>query len=256
MDSSIPQQGQGKAEALCKAARNDGRNYTVSSSATGYLWSCHRSTLSATATPTATEATVVAGVGEQQVVEPVVIVGSDATDTPTATVAPLSSDDTDTPTPSVTPIPATDTPTPSNTPVPPTATPTPSMTPVPATDTPTPSNTPVPPTATPTATDTPVPANAKDVGNVQLTSSQAGVLEVTWNAPAATPKDYRVSWAKVGDKFRTWTDLSGNAFPTSPSYTISGLEGGVRYKVRLRARYHEGRAGDWSAVYEADVAAG
>ena len=60
----------------------------------------------------------------------------------------------------------------------------------------------------------------------------------------------------VGDNFRTWTDLSGNAFPTSPSYTISGLEGGVRYKVRLRARYHEGGPGDWSAVYEADVAAG
>ena len=70
-------------------------------------------------------------------------------------------------------------------------------------------------------------ATAKSVGGraigaVRLVSSQPGELEVSWDAPAETPRDYRISWARVGESFLTWTDLSGNAFPTSSSYTISG----------------------------------
>ena len=80
------------------------------------------------------------------------------------------------------------------------------------------------------------------------------MLEASWDAPSDTPKDYRVSWAKDGESFKAWTDLSANAFPTSPSYTITGLDAGVRYKVMLRARYHQGGSGDWSDVYRADVA--
>ena len=148
---------------------------------------------------------------------------------------------TDTPVPTAT---NTSVPTATDTPLPPSNTPTPTDTPVP------PSNTPVPPTAT----NTPVPANAKDVSNIRLSSSQAGVLEVSWDAPSETPKDYRLGWAKVGENFRTWTDTSVNAFPTSNSYTITGLEAGTRYKVIVRARYHSGGPGDWSDEYEADVA--
>ena len=150
--------------------------------------------------------------------------------------------------------PPTDTPAPTATN---TSVPTATDTPVPPTDTPVPpSNTPVPPSNTPVPpTDTPVPANGKDVGNVSLSSSQAGILEVSWDAPSETPKDYRVAWAKVGENFRTWTDTSVNAFPTSDSYTITGLEAGARYKVQVRARYHSGGPGDWSGEYEADVAA-
>ena len=84
-------------------------------------------------------------------------------------------------------------------------------------------------------------------------SNQPGVLEASWDVPSETPRDYRVSWAKVGESFRTWTDLSGNAFPTSPSYTITGLDEGVRYKVKVRARYN-GSAGDWTEPVKADVA--
>ena len=101
-------------------------------------------------------------------------------------------------------------------------------------------------------------ATAKSVGGraigaVRLVSSQPGELEVSWDAPAETPRDYRISWARVGESFLTWTDLSGNAFPTSSSYTISGLEEGVRYKVKVRARYN-GSSGPWTEPVEADVA--
>ncbi len=158
----------------------------------------------------------------QEVVQPTAIVGSDATDTPTPTL----------------------------TPVPPSNTPTATDTPIPPSNTPTPTNTRVPPTAT----NTQVPANAKDVTNVVFVSNQAGILEVSWNASSAAPKDYRVAWAKVGENFRTWTDTSVNAFPTSPSYTITGLEAGARYKMHVRARYEGEGPGDWSDIYEANVA--
>ena len=115
------------------------------------------------------------------------------------------------------------------------------------------------PTPTPTAPPTSRGATAKSVsgrtiGAVRLVSSQPGELEVSWDAPAETPRDYRISWARVGESFLTWTDLSGNAFPTSASYTITGLEEGVRYKVKVRARFN-GSSGPWTEPVEADVAA-
>ena len=73
-----------------------------------------------------------------------------------------------------------------------------------------------------------------------------------WDAPGEAARDYRVSWAKVGEAFRTWTDLDYNAFPTAASLTISGLEGGSRYKVMVRARY-EGGAGPWTGEVESTV---
>ena len=95
--------------------------------------------------------------------------------------------------------------------------------------------------------------NNRAIHGLRLESSQPGVLEVSWDAPTESPRDYRVNWARVGENFPTWTDLSGNAFPTSPSYTITGLDEGVRYKVQVRARYN-GSAGSWSESVEAVVA--
>ena len=82
-----------------------------------------------------------------------------------------------------------------------------------------------------------------------LTDARYGVSTILTN----TPRDYRVNWARVGKNFPTWTDSSGNAFPTTPSYTITGLDQGVRYKVQVRARY-VGRPGGWSDIVEAVVA--
>ena len=89
--------------------------------------------------------------------------------------------------------------------------------------------------------------DTKAIGAVQVASSQPGVLDVSWDAPTDTPRDYRINWARVGENFPTWTDSSGNAFPTSPSYTITGLDQGVRYKVRVRAR-SDGLPGAWSRL--------
>ena len=108
---------------------------------------------------------------------------------------------------------------------------------------PTPTNSPVPPTYTP---------GPRVIYGFVLDSNEAGVLESSWDTPLQTPSDYRVSWAKVGESFKTWTDSSGNAFPSSPAHTITGLDQGERYKVRVRARYH-GAGGPWSAEAQALV---
>lgn len=68
------------------------------------------------------------------------------------------------------------------------------------------------------------------------------------------PREYRVNWAAVDDRFRTWLDPSNNAFPMTSPYTITGLNPCQRYMVRVRARYNKGPYGDWSRIAEADAA--
>ena len=139
-----------------------------------------------------------------------------------------------------TPVP-TNTPVPTSTPVPPTNTPVPASTPVP------PTNTSVPPTNTPV-----LPADSRAVTGLTLLSNQAGQLEVSWQAPSENPHDYRLSWAKVAEDFKTWSDSSGNVYPSGNSYTITGLELGARYKVIVRARY-DGTSGPFTQPVEATV---
>ena len=98
------------------------------------------------------------------------------------------------------------------------------------------------------------PGSPRGIGEITLTSTGPGVIEASWEAPTETPADYRMAWAKVGEPYLTWTDLSGNAFPTSPSQTVTGLEEGEQYKVKVRARYSSGGPGDWSGEFNVTVA--
>ena len=91
------------------------------------------------------------------------------------------------------------------------------------------------------------------ISGLRVNSSQPGVLEVTWDAPADPPLEYRLTWARVGESFPARSDGPGNAYPAIPSQQITGLEQGVRYKVRVRALY-EGYASDWSDPIEIAVA--
>ena len=97
------------------------------------------------------------------------------------------------------------------------------------------------------------PLGPRDIGRITLTSAQPGTIQASWEAPSETPVDYRISWAKAGEPYLTWTDLSGNAFPTDPSRTIADLEEGETYKVMVRARYG-GSSGDWSGEITITVA--
>ena len=92
-------------------------------------------------------------------------------------------------------------------------------------------------------------ANAQVAGraisNLQLSHNADHQLTITCDAPIEAPNDYRVMWAKSAESYKTWTDTSGNAFPTTTSHTVTGVERGEEYKVKVRARYDDG-SGPWS----------
>ena len=90
----------------------------------------------------------------------------------------------------------------------------------------------------------------KEIGGLTLSSDSPGTLQVSWETPTNAPTDYRVRWVKsnAGEQGK------GNAYPDSSSYTITGLEEGVAYDVRVRARYAGEKTGPWSATVTIVVA--
>ena len=101
----------------------------------------------------------------------------------------------------------------------------------------------------------PVPGSRIDeraISAVNLFGAAPGELRVAWSQPPETPRDYRVNWARMDQDYPTWKDTDGNAFPVSPAHTITGLEPGHTYRVRVRARYEDGPA-EWSDQIEAAV---
>ena len=87
-----------------------------------------------------------------------------------------------------------------------------------------------------------------------LSSTTAGELVVSWEAPSSAPDGYRVIWAKSTGSFKSWSSADGNAYPLASPYTITGLEAGVSYKVNVRATYSGQSAGPWAGIVEAVVA--
>ena len=86
------------------------------------------------------------------------------------------------------------------------------------------------------------------ISALTLTSDSPGTLDVSWDAPTgAAPTDYRVNWARSGEDYPPWTDNTANLHPTTTSQQLTGLDEGVEYKVRVRARYHDGPwSGPWA----------
>ena len=80
---------------------------------------------------------------------------------------------------------------------------------------------------------------------------QAGELDLTWDAHAQTTKtlsDYRVTWTPDGEAFRPNSETDWYAYPTTNQVTVTDLEARETYKVRVRARYDDGRKSSWSDV--------
>ena len=109
-----------------------------------------------------------------------------------------------------------------------------------------------------------VHATDNETANLTLTSPNPGELVITWDAPSRAPTDYRVTWKKSDAKWRSYKDENtvegGNAYPAGTSHTVSDLEEGTAYKVRVRARYFDGNdnleeSGPWSDTAELTVSA-
>ena len=92
------------------------------------------------------------------------------------------------------------------------------------------------------------------VANLQLTSTSAGELTVSWDAASPVPTDYRIDWAKSGEDYKSWKVDEGHKYPdpSATTATITDLAHDTEYKIRMRARYyrgeHEGKSwgGPWA----------
>ena len=91
------------------------------------------------------------------------------------------------------------------------------------------------------------------ITGLTLSSDTPGELVVSWDTPSPEPTDYRVDWAKSGESYQSYTVDEGHVYPAGSATTvaITGLEAGAEYKVRMRARYHDGEHADrpWSGPW-------
>ena len=98
--------------------------------------------------------------------------------------------------------------------------------------------------------------NSGAIANLQLNSTTAGTLTVSWDAASPVPTDYRIDWAKSGEDYKSWKVDEGHKYPdpSATTATIADLSHDTEYKIRMRARYyrgeHEGKSwgGPWATA--------
>ena len=72
------------------------------------------------------------------------------------------------------------------------------------------------------------------------------VLNLSWTKPEGTPTGYRITWLKDGDPETAIKEATAPADATS--YTITGLENDVRYKLAVYAIYPKGPSDAVTAI--------
>ena len=92
------------------------------------------------------------------------------------------------------------------------------------------------------------------VANLQLTSTTAGTLTVSWDAASPVPTDYRIDWAKSGEDYKSWKVDEGHKYPdpSATTATIADLDHDTEYQIRMRARYYKGEhmGKSWGGPWE------
>ena len=94
-------------------------------------------------------------------------------------------------------------------------------------------------------------------GLVVAAGDAAGELDLTWDAHPQTTKtlsDYRVTWTPDGEDFKNNDQTDWYAYPTTNQVTVTGLDAGEAYKVRVRARYDDNKKSRWSQVQNGEAA--
>ena len=85
---------------------------------------------------------------------------------------------------------------------------------------------------------------------------EAGELDIAWDSHPQTSKtlsDYRVTWTPDGEDFRRPNlETDWFAYPTTNQVTVTGLDAGATYRVRVRARYDDSKKSRWSDVVTAE----
>ena len=94
-------------------------------------------------------------------------------------------------------------------------------------------------------------------GLVVAAGDAAGELDLTWDAHPQTTKtlsDYRVTWTPDGEDFKNNDQTDWYAYPTTNQVTVTDLDAGETYKVRVRARYDDNKKSSWSQVQNGEAA--
>ena len=110
---------------------------------------------------------------------------------------------------------------------------------------------------------TPAAPQQATVPDLRLSSTAAGQLTISWDAPDPTPSDYRILWARQDLDFPSYTAANeanrGNEYPSGSerSITLTGLSGGSTFKAKARTRYTSGgdNNGAWSGPWSDTVTA-
>ena len=78
-----------------------------------------------------------------------------------------------------------------------------------------------------------------------------GELQITWDAHTQTTKtllNYRVAWTPEGESFKSADQTDWNVHTASNQHTVTGLDAGATYQVKVRTRYDGNKGSRWTDV--------
>ena len=85
-----------------------------------------------------------------------------------------------------------------------------------------------------------------------------GELVINWDAHTQTTKtflNYRVAWTPEGERFKRASQTDWNVYTTSTQHTVTGLDAGANYQVKVRTRYEGNQGSRWTEVVTGQTAA-
>ena len=85
-----------------------------------------------------------------------------------------------------------------------------------------------------------------------------GEMVITWDAHTQTTKtllNYRVAWTPEGEGFKSANRTNWNVYTTSTQHTVTGLDAGATYQVKVRTRYEGNQGSRWTEVVTGQTAA-
>ena len=85
-----------------------------------------------------------------------------------------------------------------------------------------------------------------------------GELVINWDAHTQTTKtlrNYRVAWTPQGESFKRASQTDWNVYTTSTQHTVTGLDAGATYQVKVRTRYEGNQGSRWTDVVTGQTAA-
>ena len=85
-----------------------------------------------------------------------------------------------------------------------------------------------------------------------------GELVINWDAHTQTTKtflNYRVAWTPQGESFKRASQTDWNVYTTSTQHTVTGLDAGANYQVKVRTRYEGNQGSRWTDVVTGQTAA-